>query len=334
MWRSFFAVIGLSWALLAGTVGCTDSGEPGGYAIAVIPKGESHEFWQSVHAGAKKAERELEAEGVRVRVIWGGPDVEGDVSGQKQIVERRLAAGVAAIVLAPLHDEAMVDKVEEATNAGVPVVIIDSDVKTDKRIAYIATDNHRGGYLAGQKLAELLDGNGRVMMLRYMENSASTEQREAGFLEAIARHPGITVVSSNQYGQDTAATAQAAAATLITRFTQDGSLQVDGIFTPNESTTQGMLNALTGAGFVGRVRFVGFDASRPLVAAMREGHIDALTVQNPMRMGYEGVRTAVAHLQGKPVADVDTGVVVITRQTMDGDEAKALLNPPLDQYLR
>jgi len=190
------------------------------YSVAVIPKGESHAFWKSVHAGANEAKLALAAQGIEVNVIWGGPDKEDDVTSQKQMIERRVSQGVDGIVLAPLHDQAMVDKVEEAMAAGVPVVIIDSEVNTDKRIAYIATNNEQGGYLAGKHLCELLGGKGRVAMLRYMENSASTEAREAGFLRALKEYPQIRIVSDNQHGGATAASAQTAASALLTRFSK------------------------------------------------------------------------------------------------------------------
>ena len=130
------------------------------------------------------------------------------------------AQGVNGIVLAPLHDTAMIDKVEDAMSKNVPVVIIDSGINTDKRVAYVATNNEQGGYLAGKRLAELLDGKGRVMMLRYQENSASTEQREAGFLKAMAEYDDIEVVSENQHGGATPASAQDAANSLLSRFSK------------------------------------------------------------------------------------------------------------------
>ena len=241
--------------------------------------------------------------------------------------------GVAGIVLAPLDDQALVRPIEEAADRDIPVVIIDSDVDTQRRVSFVATDNRRGGELAGEHLAQLLGGSGKVIMLRYQEGSASTTKREAGFLEA-AGVAGLEVLSQEQYAGATKESAQSKAENLLVRFTRDGKLAVDGIFCPNESTTHGMLQALKRAGLAGAARFVGFDASQPLVAALEAGEIDALVVQNPMQMGYMGVMTIVAHLRGAAVQGrIDTGVVVVTKQGMADPAVHALLYPDLDRWL-
>jgi ribose transport system substrate-binding protein len=185
--------------------------------------------------------------------------------------------------------------------------------------------------LAADRLGSLLAGKGKVMVLRYAEGSASTTEREAGFLEEIkAKYPGIVIVSSDQYAGATRETAKRASENLLNRF--GGDLQ--GVFTPNESSTIGMLLALQDIGKAGTVRFVGFDASQSLIDAMRAGHIDGLAVQNPMRMGYLGVKTMVDRLQGKPVERrIDTGVTLVTPTNLDSAAVKDLVSPPLDRYL-
>jgi ribose transport system substrate-binding protein len=309
--------------------GRADGGK--GLSIAVIPKGTSHEFWKSIHAGAIQAAQELAAQGVRVNLIWKGPLREDDREQQIDVVEGFLSQGVQGIVLAPLDRQALVRPVEEAKRAGVPTVIIDSGLESDSIVSFVATDNHKGGVLAADRLGSLLAGKGKVMVLRYAEGSASTTEREAGFLEEIkAKYPGIVIVSSDQYAGATRETAKRASENLLNRF--GGDLQ--GVFTPNESSTIGMLLALQDIGKAGTVRFVGFDASQSLIDAMRAGHIDGLAVQNPMRMGYLGVKTIVDRLQGKPVERrIDTGVTLVTPTNLDSAAVKDLVNPPLDRYL-
>lgn len=300
------------------------------YTIAVIPKGTTHEFWKSVHAGAVKASRETGAE-----VIWKGPLKEDDREAQIAVVENFVTRGVSGIVLAPLDDTALRPAVSNAVRSDIPVVIIDSDLQGDEHISFVATDNYKGGQLAGKEMARLLNGRGRIVVLRYQEGSASTTNREKGFLDEIARHPGIRVVSANQYGGATTESAYRASENLLAPLKKGGRLDIDGIFCPNESTTFGMLRALQDSKLAGTVRFIGFDSSEKLVQALSAGEIDALVLQDPFKMGYLGVKTLVDHLNGKEVPRrVDTGVTLVTRQNMQQPEIQQLLKPDLDQWLK
>jgi ribose transport system substrate-binding protein len=302
------------------------------YQIAVIPKGTTHEYWKSINAGAVKAQRELRAAGTDVTILWKGPLLEDDREQQIQVVENFVGRGVSAIVLAPLDSRALVAPVEDAVNAGIPVVVIDSALKSSKPASTVATDNRKGGQLGARRLGTLLGGKGRAVMLRYEVGSASTEEREAGFLEVMkAEFPGIELISDDQYGGATRETAFKAAQNLLNRF---GS-RMDGIFAPNESTASGTLLALREQGLAGKVRFVGFDANEQLVEALRAGDIQGLVVQDPVKMGYLGVMTAVAVLRHEKVpASIDTGVGLVTRENMDEPEISALIHPPLSEYLK
>jgi ribose transport system substrate-binding protein len=302
------------------------------YQIAVIPKGTTHEYWKSINAGAVKAERELRARGTRVTIIWKGPLLEDDREQQIQVVENFVARGVSAIVLAPLDSKALVAPVEDAVKAGIPVIVIDSALRSDMPASVVATDNRKGGQIGARRLGSLLGGKGRVVMLRYEVGSASTEEREAGFLEVMkSEFPGIELVSTDQYGGATRETAFKAAQNLLNRFGE----RMDGIFAPNESTASGTLLALREQGLAGKVRFVGFDANEQLVKALRQGEVQGLVVQDPFKMGYTGVMTAVAVLRHERVAPViDTGVGLVTAENMDDPAVSALINPPLAEYLK
>lgn len=328
-------LMGLAWVLVAGCgegePGATD-GEGAGPAltIPVIPKGTTHEFWKSIHAGAVKAERDLQG----VRIIWQGPIKEDDRDAQIQVLETFIQKRVDGIVLAPLDDMALVRPVQDAREAGIPVVIIDSDLADDDAyVSFVATDNTEGGRLAARRMAELLGPEGgQVVVLRYQVGSASTMNREAGFLEEIARRPAIEVLSRDQYGGATVESAMSAAETLLA--SPAVAEAVDGIFCPNESTTYGMLQALRARGLAGKVIFVGFDVSAKLIEALRAGELHGLVVQDPCAMGERGVRTLVAHLQGEDVPKrIDTGVTVVTKTNLDEPEIQRLLHPPLDTYL-
>jgi ribose transport system substrate-binding protein len=327
----FFRVFVISWLIpIAAMSACGRASVPSDKpTIAVIPKGTSHVFWQSIHAGAEKAASEIGA-----TIIWRGPLREDDRASQVSEVEGFVSRGVAGIVLAPLDEEA--PPVAEAKRRNIPVVVIDSGLKGSDYVSFVATDNRKGGRLAGEHLAGLLKDAGKVVLLRYAEGSDSTLQREAGFLEAIESRKGIEVLSSNQYGGADVEGAYKKSEALLSRYRNaDGSLAVDGIFTPNESTTIAMLRVLEDNRWAGTVKFVGFDASDTLVKGLSDGHIDGLVLQDPVNMGYLGVKTMAAHLRGEKVeARVDTGVRLITRDRMNDPDAKELLHPDLSRWLK
>ncbi|HNU49753.1 MAG TPA: substrate-binding domain-containing protein [Verrucomicrobiota bacterium] len=302
------------------------------YTVAVIPKGATHSFWKSIHAGARKAALELG----NVDIVWKSGLKEDDRDSQIKVVEDMVIRKVSGIVLAPLDDVALRPPVNDAVRRGIPVVIIDSDLKSDKYTSFVATDNYQGGVKAGEHLGRLLGGRGRVVMLRCMEGSASTMQRERGFLDAMARQAGIQVLSSNRFGGATAEEAYKVSENLLAPHRRpDGSLALDGIFSSNESTTFGMLRALQDSQWAGTVKFVGFDSSPVLVRALENGELQGLVLQDPMAMGYLGVKTLVAHLRGEPVVRrIDTGSALATPENRDDPAIRKLLEPDLRQWLQ
>ncbi|QDV04627.1 D-ribose-binding periplasmic protein precursor [Planctomycetes bacterium Poly30] len=298
----------------------SEAGAEKALQIAVIPKGTTHEYWKAVHAGAEGAAQEL-----GVQVVWKGPIKEDDRAAQVQVVEDFVVRGVDGIVLMPLDKVALAPPAAEAHGRGIPVVIADSDLDWKDRVSFVATDNHHGGELAGEALAEMLGGDGRVILLRYLEGSASTAEREQGFLDAIAKHDGIEVISANQYAGASTESAYKASEDLLQSFPS-----FDGIFCPNESAAFGMLRALQDSGRTKTAKFIGFDASEKLVAALREGEVDALVLQDPVRMGDLAVRACVDRIRGKAVEPrIDTGVVVVKSSEIDKPEVQALLSPDL-----
>jgi len=286
--------------------------------IAVIPKGSTHEFWKAIHAGALDAAREVD-----VDIIWKGPIKEDDREEQIQTVESFIAAGVDAIVLAPLDDHALALPVREAKAADIPTVVIDSGLEGNVHIAFVATDNFLGGVLGAERIGALMKNAGKLIMVRCMEGAASSTAREEGFITTIrSKFPGFTVLSDNQYAGATTESAYIMCENLLNRFSD-----VEAIFTPNESSTFGCLRALQDYDLAGKVVFVGFDSSDKLIEALRNGVINGLVVQNPYRMGYDGVKTAVAYLRKQPYEDhIDTGVHMVTKENIDDPAIRELLN--------
>jgi ribose transport system substrate-binding protein len=293
----------------------------GAWKIAVIPKGTTHIFWKSVEAGARQAGAEL-----GVDILWKGALKESDRAQQIAIVEQFISDGVKGIVLAPLDDTALRRPVEAANSKGIPVVIIDSALKGEAGkdfVSYVGTNNRLGGKMAGEEMVKLLGGKGKVLLLRYQEGSASTIQREEGFLEEMKKNPEIHMLAENRYGGATASEAQTTATNMI-----DLVREADGIFCSNESLTFGMLLALRQNNLIGKAKFVGFDASAPLVEALQKGEIQALVAQNPTKMGYEAVKTLVAHLHGEKVPpSVDSGAALITPENIGTPEIQEMLKP-------
>ncbi len=330
--RAGLLVAALALAIAAG---CSGSKAPETSAkplsIGVIPKGTTHEFWNAIHAGAVKAERELNANGVKVTITWKGPLREDDREQQVQVVEGFLSQGVSGLVLAPLDEKALVRPVEEAKRAGIPTVVIDSGLASREIVSFVATDNVKGGELAADRMGTLLGGKGKVLLLRYQEGSASTTEREVGFLNRLKeKFPGITLISSDQYAGPTRDTGKRASENLLNRYAND----IQGVFCVNESSTHGMLLALQDIGKAGKISFIGFDASQTFIDAIEAGQMHGLVVQNPMNMGYLGVLRMVDHLQGKPVdARIDTGVWMITKENLKEPATAELLHPPVERYL-
>ena len=300
--------------------------------IAVIPKGSTHIFWESVHAGAIKASVEL-----GVDINWVGPEKEDDRQQQIAVVDNQVLNNVSGIVLAPLDEMALRRPVRDAVRRNIPVIIFDSALHDSEDIytSFIATDNRKGGRIAGREMGKFLGGKGRVVLLRYMEGSASTTNREEGFLESLEEFPEITLVSDEQYAGATRAQAQQASENLLLRFKDEqGNLTIDGIFCPNASSTYGMLQALRRQRQAGKVIFIGFDSDDPLVKGLEQGEIHGLVVQNPFQMGFLGVKVMLDHLRGVPVEKrIDTGVTFVVKKDLEKPEIQELIDPNLEYWL-
>ena len=308
--------------------GCTKSVSPTAEGekalrIAVIPKGTSHEFWKSVHFGAQKAADELG----NVEIIWRGPVEEDDTGSQIEVVKNMITMHVDGIVLAPNQKGGLVDAVEESISEGIPVVIFDSGLDEGPEIvSYVATDNYRGGQLAADQMAEAIGEKGNVILLRYLSGSESTEQREEGFLDGIAKYPEITVVSSDQRGGKN---------TTQSKEKVDQLLQVHGenlvgIFAVCEPNANGTLEALRNAGVNKKVKLIAFDPSDALIEALGDGSCSGIVLQDPVQMGYQGVMTLNDALQGKPAeAFQSTGEAVATPENMNDPEIQTLLKPKI-----
>ncbi len=338
--------LGLAAILCLALAGCTGQKKNYKYRISVIPKGMTHEFWQSIERGARRAAEDLQEQGIVVEIDWDGPRTESDAQAQIDIVHRKIADRVSGIVLAPQHSQTMVPPVESAVHKGIPVVIIDSGLDNqDIIVKYVATDNYRGGRLAAEHLLQVLREQGKtapkLVLFRYQPGSESTEQREKGFEDVVSGViedqkkeglPTITWLLNNQYAGATTDSALKAATPLLNSLQAES---IDGIFAPNESSATGMVRALQSLRLNQKVRLVGFDSSPPLLQAVADGDIDGLIVQDPYKMGYLGVWTLVQHLEGYDMAadgkSLSTGEYVLTKENRDAPSTRERFDPDLQK---
>ncbi len=315
----------LGWIALPATVAflsaCGSGDDDTRPEIAVIPKSTSHRFWRAVHAGAMAAGDEF---GMRIR--WKGTLEETDKSGQITILDNIVSDDVDAIALAPLDRNALVAPVRMAARKKIPVAIFDSALEGtagEDFLTFVASDNREGGRLGGHELARRMGKKGKVVMIRNEAGHASTENREEGFLEAIKQYPEIELLSVNQRA-GSVTKSQDTAVNMV-----DTLRQADGIFTPNESTTEGVMLALRRQKLNGKIRFVGFDSTPLLLEGLERSDLDALVVQDPYQMGYLSVRVLAEAITGKgekPATEIKTALVVVTRENREAPEIQKLIS--------
>jgi len=285
--------------------------------ILVSPKGLTQNFWLKVKAGAEAAGRDL-----GVEVIWKGPQSELDIAGQIGMVEDYINKKVDGIVLAACDTRGLIPTIEKALAAGIPLVTIDSGVDSDLPASFIATDNILGASMAADELAKLLQEQGQVACIPIVPGAATSIMREQGFKERLPRYPGLKLVAV-QYSQSEVATAMSVTENILT-----ANPNLAGLFAASEAGTIGCAQALISRGVTGKVKLVGFDASPDQIKLLRQGVVQALIVQNPYQMGYQGVKSAVTLIKGGQVEKrIDTGVTVVTLANVDTPEVQQLLSP-------
>lgn len=306
--------------LLGGAAACNRGpAKPKQKVIAVIPKGVSHSFWLTVKAGADAAGKDF-----NVQIDWKGMATETDIAGQINIVEDAINRRVDGIVLAPSHGDSLVPMVQRAQREGIPVTIFDSGIATENYLSYVSTDNREGGAVAARRMGERLGGKGKVAILGVKKGSVSTDEREQGFEQTLKQQfPGIQIVQW-LYGEASASKSLSTAEDILTTHPD-----LNGLFASNESSTVGAIRAVRQRNLGSQVVLVGFDATPDLINNVREGSIDSLVVQNPFKMGYEGVKTVVDKLNGKePPRRLDTGVKLLVRENIETPEIQQLIKTP------
>jgi ribose transport system substrate-binding protein len=290
--------------------------------VAMVPKASADIFWQSVHAGAVKASWDH-----KVKLVWDGPPNETDIATEMQIVETMINRRVDAIALAPSDKSAFKIVVDRAHDAGIPVIIFDSGISTEKYTSFVATDNYLGGQMGADRLGTVLQGKGKIVMVKTVPGGASTTAREDGFRnEMKAKFPGIQILDE-RYGMASVAQSLTVSENMLTAHPD-----LDGMFCSNESGTSGAAQALRARR--SKIKLVGFDSSPTLIAQLEAGWIDTLVIQDPFRMGETAFGEAVKALRKeKTPREIALPPRLVDLKNLHDPAIQAQLKPDLEKYL-
>lgn len=286
--------------------------------IAVIVKSANSTFWQNVRKGAETAGADL---GGKYKVTFQGPEAETSIDAQVNMVDNAVNRGVAGIVLAASDPVALVPAVRKAYESGIPVVLIDSGLNSDGKYyqSFLATDNRAAGKLAAEKLLAKVKG-GKVAVMSFTQGAASAIERTGGFIDEVKAKADYKIVGPYYSNSE-----------MVTALNQTEDVlgsnpDIAAIFGANEPTAVGMARAVKQKGFAGKIVAVGFDGNSDLQNFVRDGTLDGIVVQSSYQMGYKGVDTIGKLIKGEKVEKViDTGVVYVTKENINSEEAKAVL---------
>ncbi len=280
--------------------------------IGVVTAGGGVDFWEHISKGAKQAGKDL-----NYPVIVRGPVNEDDHVSQGLILDQMIEHGCNAIVLAP-NDIKRFEQISALTRKQIPAVIIDRDLG-NKHISSVKTDNVEAGKLAARKMIALLNGEGKIAIFRFSPKVSSTSNREQGFLQEIA-HSEIEIVMDEYLGTNLSEANEKA-------FTLLNSQDLDGLFTPNELTTLAALHMRQRLTKPNNLKHIGFDHHKTFIEHIVSGHLNAIVIQNPFQIGYQGVALAYQKLSGADTqSHINTPAFLVDKQNLDSQEIQQILN--------
>ncbi|MCK5129484.1 MAG: substrate-binding domain-containing protein [Clostridiales bacterium] len=287
------------------------------YSIKVIVKNRSHAFWSVVQMGAETAAREF-----NIDLVFDGPENEEDIDGQIQLVEDAIAIDSDAIVLAASDYVRLVPVAEKAIASGIPVIVIDSTIESDKMDSFVGTDNMDAGKKVGESLIDKVGTECTIAVISFVKGAASATQRETGFAETVSDYPGVEVIETVYCNSD-----ELLAQQLTKDIVQDNP-QIDAIVCLNAYSTAGAARGIDELGLAGEIIIIGFDSTPLEITFLEKGVIQSLIVQNPFNMGYLGVKYALDSINNKKIPkNVNTGSEVIDIDNMYLPENQKLLFP-------
>ncbi len=290
-----------------------DSGKP---YIAIVSKGFQHQFWQAVKSGAEQAAEEFDVE-----ITFEGPETEQQVDKQIEMLQSALDKKPDAIGFAALDSQASIPLLQQADSAGIPIIAFDSGVESDIPLATASTDNYAAAALAADKMAELIGEEGKVALVVHDQTSVTGIDRRDGFVETIEeKYPNIEIVDIQYGGGDHLKSTDAAKAIM------QAHPDLKGIYGSNEGSAIGVVNAVKEMGKEGELTIIGFDSSKPQIDAIKDGTMAGAITQNPVGIGYETVKAAVAAMNGEEVEEViDTGFYWYDKNNIEDEEIQAVI---------
>lgn len=281
--------------------------------VAVICKGEQHQFWQTVKAGAEDAGEELDVE-----ITFEAPKDESQIDVQIGMVEKAIENKVDAIMLAPLDTDKLNDVIDRASAEGIPVLTFDSDVTTDSRVATIGTNNLTGGAIAARNAIDQIGTEGKVAIISYVKEAQTAIEREKGFVDEISKYTGIEMLGT-EYCNGDPELAKEQAESFIRK-----NPDIKCIYATNEGCALGVAQAVQDQD----ITVIGFDSSDEEIQYLEDGWIEGMMVQNPYNMGYLGVRNIYKAMQGKKLEEkIDTGITYVDRNNLQDEDIRWLLYP-------
>ncbi|WP_120634913.1 ABC transporter substrate-binding protein [Ruegeria sp. EL01] len=283
--------------------------------IPLVSKGFQHQFWQAVKSGAQQA-----ADEYGVRITFEGPDNETMVDRQIDMLAAALANNPKAIGFAALDSQAAIPLLKQANDAGIPIIAFDSGVDSDIPVSTATTDNLAAAGLAADKMAEKIGGKGKVAVVAHDQTSRTGIDRRDGFVNRIAeKYPDIEVVTV-QYGQG-----DHLKSTEVTKAILTANPDLNGIFGTNEGSAIGVVNGVQELGTEGLV-IIGYDSGKAQKDAIKSGLMAGAITQNPVGIGYETVKAAIAAVNGEDVpALIDTGFYYYDASNIDDPKIAAVL---------
>jgi ribose transport system substrate-binding protein len=304
---------------LTGCSGTHDVDSEASRYIAVICKGSQHEFWKTVEQGAMDAGEEL-----GVHVTFEAPEDESQIDEQIKMVEKAIENKADAIVLAPLDTKKLNEVVDEAEDAGIPVLTLDSDVTTGSRVATIGTDNKSAGAIAARSAYQLMEGKGKIAVISFVKGAQTAIERYEGFMDEIKSTAGngIDMVGVS-YCDGDSDKAKEQTLKYLEKYPD-----IKCIYGTNEGATVGACEAVKELGRQNAVSVIGFDSSDEEISYLEEGILNGMMVQNPYNMGYLGVRNLNKTLNGEEIENkIDTGVTYVDSSNLEDEDTQWLLYP-------
>ncbi|WP_134684350.1 ABC transporter substrate-binding protein [Brevibacillus migulae] len=291
------------------------AGTDGKAYIPIISKGFQHQFWQAVKSGAEKAAAEL-----NVEISFEGPETEEQVDKQIEMLQAALDKNAKAIGFAALDSQAAIPLLQKAKEKNIPVIAFDSGVDSDIPLATAATDNQKASALAADKMAELIGSEGEIAMVVHDQTSKTGTDRRDGFVNQIKeKYPNIKIVDIQYSGDPLKATD-------LAKTIMQAHPNLKGLFGSNEGAAIGVVNAVTEMKMDGKLVVIGFDSGKQQIEAIKSGKMAGAITQNPVGIGYETVKAAVAAIKGEKVEkSIDTGFYWYDKTNIDQPEIQAVL---------